>query len=179
MQSHHSALTKPNEVLFGENTARMLLMSKLALRLASLLLNFSSFDFFLDTLFSGFKPLGLNELRIPNLLVFFLLDFHNSELFFHEHLHLCLLKCSQAENVQHWFDFCVEVKDENSFGITDLSSFTVILMWHLWLEQGDGWSVQVKFSCHFFLRHWRLVRDVLGVWVCLDFEMSAARDGLG
>ena len=151
----------------------MLHVGKDSFCLSSLLLNASSRNLYGDSCLLSFKTLSLNKLGISYRQVVLILSSNYSKLILFEYFHLCLIEGLLNQDVEHGFDFCVEIK-KLVVAIIDLSRFAKILWGHSWLEQRHGWSIQVELSCNSDFKLLRLVSEVFFVLVCLNFEMLTA-----
>lgn len=109
-QSLESFGAKGFEVALRNHAADVLLVSSTALALASLLLNTATRNFSVDAGFCSFKSLGFNKLGIANLLEFLGLGLDYAEFFFFEHFHAGLFESLLNKNVEHGFNFLVEVE---------------------------------------------------------------------
>ena len=85
-------------------------MSSPPFLLSSLVLSFTSFGFLFASFLGGLVPLGDDKLCIDALFILFLFSFDGFDLILLFDLHLCLFKCFLTENVEHWFNFCVEIE---------------------------------------------------------------------
>ena len=148
----------------------MLHVGKDSFCLASLLLDGPSRDLRGDSCLFCLKTLSFVKLSISYCEVFLILSSNYSKLILFEYFHLCLIEGLLNQDVEHRFDFCVEIK-KLVVAIIDLSRFAKILWGHSWLEQRHGWSIQVELSCNSDFKLLRLVREVFFVLVSLNFEM--------
>jgi len=109
-ESSQCIIFQADQVLFANDTCNVLLMSVLTLLLSSLLLVSTTLALSFDASLSSLESLCLNQLCIAYLLVLFLLVLHNRKLSLLENLHACLLKCFQAEHIEHRLDLMIEVE---------------------------------------------------------------------
>ena len=158
------------EVVLGHDTGDVLLVSELALHLSGLLLNSSPVDFGLDSTLGCFHSLSFDQLGVSDLFIFLLLFLHYLKLLFLEDLHAGLLESLEHEHVEHWLDFLLEVKELN-ITIKDLGGLAVLLCWHLWLEEGNGRSIEIELSCDSLLVGRWLVSQLLDVLIGLSDHM--------
>ena len=126
-------LLESNQVFLGHHTRYVLLVRVFPLLFPRFLLVGSALAFRLNSCLSGFESLSLNQLCVTHFFILFLLLFHNCELGLLKYFHPGLLKCLQAQHVQHWLNLLVKV-EKFKIVVENLSLLAVLFGWHLGLE---------------------------------------------
>jgi hypothetical protein len=129
-----SNISNTIQVILSKRSSIDLLMRHLLLFLSCLVLDVSSLSFFFTSLFSSFISLSNNQLSVDNFFVFFLLIFHYSKFGLLKNFHPSLFKNLTAHNIEHWFNFFVEIEQLMILWI-DLCSLAILLCWHFWLKE--------------------------------------------
>ena len=131
-------------------------MCRFLLLLPCLILQLSPLSFFLASQLSCLVPLCHYKLSVDNFLVFFLLTLYYCLFGFFQNFHPCLLECFLAENVEHWFNFLIEI-EKLFVTLVYLGCLAVLFLRHLGLKQGYGRPIKIKFSSNSFLSFLGLV----------------------
>jgi len=152
----HGIFSKSRHPLLSKHTSINLFMCRFLLLLPCLILQLSSLSFFLASQLSCLVPLCHYKLSVDNFLVFFLLTLYYCLFGFFQNFHPCLLECFLAENVEHWFNFLIEI-EKLFVTLVYLGCLAVLFLRHLGLEQGYWRPIKVKLSCNSFLSFLGLV----------------------
>ena len=170
-----SQLPQATKVALGNLLSIKFLMGSLSLLLSGFVLPVPSLSLFLASLFSGLVPLGDDELGVDSLLVLLLLPLDGVDLELLLDLHLGLLECLLAEDVEHRLDLSIEVK-QTRVTFIDLSLLAVSRLGHLGVEHGNWRPVHVELSGVTGLLLWRLIGEDLLVLHGLDVHVAPTRD---
>lgn len=152
-------------------------MSPLQFLLSSLVLSLTSLSLLLASLLSSSIPLSDNELSIDTLFIFFLLTFDSIDFVLLLDLHLGLFKGLGAKNVEHRFNFGVEIK-QIWVTLLNLSFFAVTRFGHFRMEHGYWRPVHIELSGVTSLLLWGLVSKNFFVLHGLNCRMHSSWDRL-
>jgi hypothetical protein len=139
-----SFLAESSQVTLGNNTTHMLLVSCFLLTLAGLLLNATTRNFSSNAGLSSLKALSFNKLGIANFLIFLGLKLDYGKFTFFEDFHTCLFKSLLNEDIEHRFNFLVEV-EKLVVTIVNLGTFATFFGGHTRLEQRHWRAIKIKF----------------------------------
>ena len=98
------------QVLFGDYSRHVLLVSQLSLRFSGFLLVRSALFLSIDARFCCFESLSFDQLGVSYFFILLLLLLHRRKFCFFEYFHARLLQSLEAEDVKHGLDLLIKVK---------------------------------------------------------------------